>query len=33
MVGDTPLDVADRLADFLRAHPAATGRPDLVVVG
>ncbi|CAN0393279.1 unnamed protein product [Ectocarpus fasciculatus] len=30
--GDAPLEVADRLADFLRAHPSLAGLPDLVVV-
>eukprot|EP00903_Cladosiphon_okamuranus_P014515 g13464.t1 len=30
--GNVPLDVADRLADFLRAHPSIAGLPDLVVV-
>lgn len=33
LVGNASLEVADRLADFLRSHPAATGRPDLIVVG
>lgn len=30
--GNDALEVADRLADFLRAHPSVTGLPDLVVV-
>eukprot|EP00752_Nemacystus_decipiens_P011823 g10491.t1 len=30
--GNACLEVADRLADFLRAHPSVTGLPDLVVV-
>lgn len=30
--GNAPLEVADRLADFLRAHPSVAGLPDLVVV-
>lgn len=32
MVANGALDVADRLAEFLKAHPSVTGRPDLVVV-
>ncbi|CAM9782219.1 unnamed protein product [Scytosiphon promiscuus] len=32
MSGNASLEVADRLADFLRAHPSVAGLPDLVVV-
>ncbi|CAN0350361.1 unnamed protein product [Ascophyllum nodosum] len=30
--GNASLEVADRMADFLRAHPALTGLPDIIVV-
>lgn len=30
--GNASLEVADRLTDFLKAHPSVTGLPDLVVV-
>lgn len=31
--GNTPIEVADRMADFLRVHSAMTGLPDIIVVG
>lgn len=31
-VGNASLEVADRFADFLRAHPSVAGLPDLIVV-
>lgn len=32
LCGNAPMEVADRLADFFRAHPSVTGLPELVVV-
>ncbi|CAM9262593.1 unnamed protein product [Phaeothamnion confervicola] len=32
LAGDRPLDVCDKLAEFLRAHPGDVGSPDVVIV-
>lgn len=31
--GNAPIEVADRMADFLRVNSAITGLPDIIVVG